>query len=209
MKNATEIVVVMDKSTSMGAIAVEVIGGFNKFLKEQRALPDPANLTLVLFDTAYSIPINGMPIAEVPELNSTTYRPGGCTALLDGVGRAIVETGSRLAAMGEDRRPEKVIVVVITDGEENSSVEHKKEQIAEMVKHQEEKYDWCFIFMGANVDAFHEAAGIGIQAAMAVNYSATPIGTRSAMDGVSKGVSSYRSGGKQALVDPQWKDDVK
>jgi hypothetical protein len=90
--------------------------------------------------------------------------PRGGTALLDAVGRAINETGERLARMPEEDRPGLVIFVVMTDGEENSSKEFSKARIKEMIQHQQEVYNWHFTFLGANQDAFAEAGGMGIDA---------------------------------------------
>jgi len=209
MKDATEIVVVMDKSGSMGYCAADAIGGFNQFLKEQQDEPGEANLTLVLFDTTYNIPVNGKPIKEVKPLTTDTYRPGGNTALNDAVARAIIETGKRLSDIPEEERPNKVLCIIITDGQENSSREHSRAQVQEMVKHQEEKYDWAFIYLGANVDAFAEARHLGIQPQMAVAYSAGSVGTRSAYNGSSEAAKRYRSSGKKGLVDEAWKGGVK
>lgn len=209
MKDTTEIIVVMDKSGSMGPRQSDAIGGFNQFLKEQQAEPGEANLSLVMFDTTYNIPFTGKPLKDVPELNTDTYRPGGGTALNDALARAIIETGKRLEDMQEDVRPEKVICVVITDGEENSSKEHSKEQVAEMVKHQTEKYDWAFIYLGANVDAFAEAGQLGFAKHAVMDFAPSADGVRSAYVGTSAAVSSYRSGGKKGLVDSKWKSKVK
>lgn len=211
MKDATEIVVVMDKSGSMGPRQADAIGGFNQFLEDQKKDPENTNLTLVLFDTTYSIPINGKPIKDVPPLNTDTYRTGGNTALNDALARAIIETGKRLSDMAEVDRPNKVICVVITDGEENSSKEHTKEQVQAMVKHQEEKYDWAFIYLGANVDAFDQARQLGIQGNMAMNFAPSAQGVRSAYAGTSEAVRHYKSAGKRGLADKnaKWKTQIK
>lgn len=207
MKDATEIVIVMDKSGSMECQRDDAIGGFNSFLEDQKKEPGEANLTLILFDTTYRVCYSGKPLAQVEPLCRKTYRPGGGTALNDALAKGITETGSRLEAMPESERPNKVICVVITDGEENSSKEHTKEQVAEMVKHQEEKYSWAFIYLGANVDAFDEARQLGIQPQMAVCFSANSIGTRSAHEGASNAVKQYRIHG--AVMDSMWKKKVK
>lgn len=210
MKDATEIVVVLDKSGSMGNIVDDTIGGFNNFLKEQQEQPGEANLTLAYFDTTYSIPIKGRAIKAVEPLTRETYRPGGGTALLDAIGKAITETGARLADIPEFNRPSKVIVVVMTDGEENSSKEHTKAQIAEMIKHQEEKYDWAFLFLGAGMDSFHEARGLGVGQVhlKAANFAPSAQGIRSAYAGTSEAVSDYRSGGKDRLLSTDLKSRV-
>lgn len=209
MKDATEIVVVMDKSGSMNIRRNDAIGGFNQFLEDQKKEPGEANLTLVFFDTTYCIPIKGIPIKDVQPLNGDTYRPGGGTALNDALARAITETGARLSELPEDQRPNKVICVVITDGEENSSKEHTRDQVQEMVKHQEEKYDWAFIYLGTEVNAFDEARQLGIKADCAMNFAPSSIGTRSAYDGMSEAVKGYRIGGKTELKARDWKGKVK
>lgn len=204
MRDCTEIVVILDKSGSMGIIRKDAIGGFNTFLKDQKAHPGEANLTLVLFDNGYTLH-PAVPIQEVPELDESTYYPGGGTALLDAMGRAITETGKRLADKAEADRPDKVIVVIITDGEENSSHEHNRKQIAEMIKRQEETYKWKFLYLGANVDAFAEAHGMGISKQAAAGFKATPRGMAQAYSVSSRVVGSYRTSGK---VDPKWSADL-
>lgn len=200
MKDTTEIIVVLDKSSSMDVVRGATIEGFNKFVKEQQAIPGKANLTLVLFDTTYTVG-QRQPLAHVVPLNADTYLPSGCTALLDAMGKAITETGKRLADTPEAARPNKVIMVVITDGEENSSQEHSRLQISNMVRHQEEKYNWKFLFLGANIDSFHEARMVGIQKHMAANFAHTPKGVIQAYNCSSEAVRSYRTSGQ---VDPNW-----
>lgn len=211
MRDATEILVVMDKSGSMEPRQADAIGGFNQFLADQQKEPGEANLTLVLFDTTYNIPFSGKPIKDVPPMTRDTYRPGGGTALNDALARAIIETGKRLSDIPEANRPQKVICIIITDGEENSSREHTKEQVQEMVKHQEEKYDWVFIYLGANVDAFHAGHLLGIKGGMSVNFSSNSIGTRSAYAASSSAVKHYRSVGKAGLANKnaKWKTEIK
>ena len=135
--DSTEIVVVLDKSSSMGVIREQAIEGFNKFVKEQQEVPGKATLTLILFDTTYTVG-KRQELSRVVPLAYDSYQPQGCTALLDAMGKAITETGARLAALPEKDRPDKVIVMTITDGEENASKEHKRADIDRMVKHQEE-----------------------------------------------------------------------
>lgn len=208
MKDATEIVVVMDKSGSMDMRRADAIGGFNSFLADQQKEPGEANLTLVFFDTTYTIPVKGVPIKEVVPLNEDTYRPGGNTALNDALARAIIETGARLAAMPEEERPGKVICVIITDGEENSSVEHTKRQVKEMVEHQESKYDWAFIYLGVGVDAFSEARQIGMQVDYIGKVSDENGCIHAAYACTSDAVSEYRKGGKVGLTNSKWKDKL-
>lgn len=194
MRNATEIVVVADKSGSMANVRADAIGGFNTLVvDQQKEKVDEAYLTLILFDTTYVVG-DRQRIWDVKPLTTETYRPSGGTALLDALGRAITETGARLAALSEDERPDQVIVAIITDGEENASQEHTKKQIKELIEHQQEKYDWKFVYLGANQDAFSEARGLGIdiRKGFVACYQSTSIGTRSAYGFTSNSISDMR-----------------
>src|SRR5258708_22820381 len=100
-------------------------------------------------------------------------------ALLDAMGTTIDALGQKLAVMPEQERPSKVIVLVITDGEENQSHRFNLEQIKEKITHQREVYSWEFVFMGANIDAIGAGTSLGITAANSLQYDATSVGTRS------------------------------
>lgn len=191
MKNATEIVVVMDKSGSMFAIQDDARGGFNSFLKEQQAVPGEAHLTLVLFNTTIDQKPR-KPLLAVEPLTDKTYRPDGCTALLDALGHSINELGKQLSNLPEEERSDKVIFVVITDGQENSSLEFGNAKIKEMIEHQETKYSWQFVFLGANQDSFCEAAQFGIKRNKVSNYKADSKGMKGAFRGASYVVEQYR-----------------
>lgn len=164
----TDITLVVDRSGSMGAIRDDAQGGVNAFIARQVQEPGEALLTLVQFDTQYEFVHRGVPIGQVPPYS---LEPRGSTALLDAVGRAINETGSRLAAIAEPQRPGLVIFMVVTDGQENSSHEFTKAQVKQLIEHQQSVYNWHFTFLAANQDAFAEAGGLGIHVAGAANVS--------------------------------------
>ena len=205
MKDATEIVMVLDKSSSMQPLQSETITSYNTFIEEQKKVGGEAYVTLILFDTEYHVAYQSIPINEVPVLDRSVYTPFGWTALLDGLGQGIDRVGARLDGMDESEKPDKVIFVVITDGEENSSKEYSFPQIQEKVKHQQEKYNWQFIFLGANIDAFDVGSKLGIGKDHIAQYSASTIGTRDAYIGTSCAVSDYRSRGS---VGTQWKKKI-
>lgn len=193
-KNYTEIVVVLDRSGSMQSIKDDTIGGFNRFLKDQKAVPGTAAITLAQFDDQYEVVLNGVPIADAKELTGETFVPRGWTALLDAIGRTINTTGARLASMADEDRPEKVVFVIITDGEENRSKEFNSQQINEMIDHQRETYKWEFVFLGANQDAIKVARSMGIHQANAMTFAADSAGVSSSYDSFSDNVAKYRSG---------------
>jgi len=112
-----------------------------------------------------------------------TYAPDGSTALLDAIGRTIDETGARLAAMSEADRPGKVIIAILTDGEENSSGTFTWAQISDMIRHQQDVYKWEFLFLGANQDAIATAARMNISRNSSANFFQTDKGIRKSMRG--------------------------
>lgn len=162
--NFVKIVFVIDKSGSMGSSRSDVIGGFNEFINDQKKEKSgDVNVSLYTFDSTVSTVFNNKNIVDVPELTMDKYRPGGSTALNDAVGKAINETGFELAAMPEEERPSVVMMVIMTDGEENCSKEFKSAEIRDMIKHQTDKYNWKFIYLGADITTTRMADDIGIK----------------------------------------------
>lgn len=187
-----ELVLIIDKSGSMEAIKDDAIGGFNFFLEQQRTIDREANVTFALFDDRYQLIHNGKDINEVEDLSEKTYQPSGMTALLDAVGRTVDRVGERLDSLTDNNKPDNVIVFILTDGKENASSDYNRDQVKEMIEHQQSKYGWEFIYGGANQDAFAEAGGMGIKAENTFDFDATGEGTRNAYDNSSHMVENYR-----------------
>jgi uncharacterized protein YegL len=166
----TQIVVVMDASGSMDNLTDDTIGGFNRFVEDQKKIEGECDLTLIQFANDYRVVHERKAIKDVPALSRETYRPGGGTALLDALGRAIdgVKEDTEHCKTCKDK--EKVIVCVITDGEENSSRTYNKSKIKEMITHREKKHGWDFIYLGANQDAFAESQVLGFNVNKIANY---------------------------------------
>ena len=209
-ENFTSINVVIDASGSMAHISHDTIGGFNSFLEEQKKEPGEAVVSLCTFSTDYRLVHNFVKLGSVPSLDARSYTPRGGTALLDAVGTTIDTVGAKLAAMPEEERPSKVIFLVITDGFENASRRYTQPQIKQMVEHQKEKYNWEFVFLGANVDAFAEGTSLGIAATNSVGYTSSAAGTRGLYSNLSDNMKSYRASNtsrddnffKSKLIDP-------
>lgn len=191
-QDLTSIVILVDESGSMDSLQQETISGINTFVEDQKKLPGSAELTLAKFSYKNAYLFKNKPLSEVTPLTTDHYRPSGGTALLDSLGTTIDDLGSHLKSTPDEARPGKVIFVVITDGQENSSTHFKRSQIAQMTKHQQDKYNWEFVFLGANLDAVHEADTLGFKTSNAVNYSASSAGTDSAYRGMSKGLGIMR-----------------
>ena len=160
-RDLTEIVFILDKSGSMAGKEGDVIGGYNAFLKTQLMEPGETMVTTVLFNDRYFVLYNGV-AAEKAAMEPRDYSPEGTTALLDAVGKTILELSSRITRTPEFLSPRKVIVVITTDGLENASREFDKKQIKELINRQRTMHDWSFIFLGADIDAYAEASAIGI-----------------------------------------------
>jgi len=205
-ENYTHIVCLIDRSGSMGSIREDAQGGFNAFVEEQKKVPGEATITLVQFDTQYETVWENKPLKEV---ENYVLMPRGGTALLDALGRTVNETGKFLEGMSESERPSNVVFMVLTDGMENSSKEFKKQQINEMIKHQQDAYSWEFNFLAANQDAIGEAVALGFVAGNAMNFAPTGKGVRSAMAEYSCSMSRYRKSGgdSSALNLPEFADD--
>ena len=194
-QNLTEVIAIIDRSGSMAPYVFDTIGGFNTFLKEQRAVPGKIKITLVQFDDQYQIDYDGLDINDVKDLNNESYSPRGSTALYDSVGKTINAVGKRLAETKEEERPSKVIFLIITDGEENASKEFEFSTIKSMVEHQIEKYSWSFVYMGGGdiLAQKKQANNIGIPVKNVYGYTANSAGTQAVYSAFSSGLRRARS----------------
>ena len=190
MKN-TEIIFVIDASGSMSHLVGDTIGGFNGFIESQKALDGKASLTTVLFDSTWRVLHNGTDLKEVKPMTTTDYVVGGMTAMLDAIGETINQVQDRHDELGEEK-PENVLFVITTDGEENSSRKFTKNQIEKMIKHQTNGHGWKFMFLGTNMDAVKEAISIGINSNYATGYTYTSKGVNNVYDTMSCVTSSLR-----------------
>lgn len=189
-KGYTEIIYILDRSGSMGGLETDTIGGFNSMMEQQKKTGEKAVVSTVLFDDVCEVIHDRVPIEKVEKMTDKQYYVRGCTALLDAVGGAIHHIGNVHKYAREEDRPEKTIVVITTDGMENASCKYSRDKIEKMVKRQQKKYGWEFIFIGANIDAYAEAQKYGIRKDRAVNYVCDEIGTANVYAGVSKAVCS-------------------
>jgi hypothetical protein len=197
----THITVILDRTGSMESIRDDTIGGFNAFLASQKAEGGTATLTLVQFDTQdpYEVIHRFVPVQDVPALTRETYVPRAGTPLLDALGRGINDLEKSLGELKQEDRPAKVVFVVVTDGQENSSREFRKDQIEKMIQEKRGQNDWQFVFLSADLAAIQDAQAVGIHADSALLYEKSSRGTAGAWDSLSRRTSDYRSARKKKI----------
>ena len=206
MKKAlTELVFILDKSGSMGGLETDTIGGYNSMLAKQQAVKGECHITTVLFDNNYELLHDRIDIKAVSPITEKEYQVGGSTALLDAIGRTIHKIGNAQKHTADDYRAEKVMFVIITDGEENSSREYSAEKIKAQIERQKTKYGWEFIFLGANIDAVETAGRFGISADRAQNYHADSEGVELNFCVMSEAVATFR---ECAAMPEGWNDEI-
>ena len=176
-KKEMEIVFLLDRSGSMGGLEEDTIGGYNSFINSHKKTN--AKLTTILFDNQIEVIHDREDISKIKKLTSKEYYVRGCTALLDAIGYGITRITDK---------NKKVIFVITTDGLENASKEYNKKTIKNMI---EERTNWEFMYLGANIDSYSEADSIGIKKERVSNYSASKKGTKNMFGALSRAVSCF------------------
>lgn len=206
-QNLTDITILLDASSSMSNDRAKTVSAINEFIQGQKNTEGQCNLSLTTFHANrdifgsknkwYNKVWDGLNLKEINKLSDESYNPGGWTALYDATGKAIVDTGERLSKMREEDRPEKVLFVIMTDGEENSSREYNLNKLKEMIAHQESKYSWNFLFLGADFNTKAQTESLGLDADRSFDFAKSNMAN--AYKGLSRGVSEYRVGSAKKL----------
>ena len=176
-KGLTELVMILDRSGSMGGLESDTIGGFNGMIEKQKKEEGEALVSVVLFDDRMDVIYDRVDIRKIEPMTDKQYYVRGTTALLDAVGRAVHHIKNVHKYIREEDVPEKTIFVITTDGLENASREYSYDAVKKLIEQQKEEKNWEFMFLGANIDAVKEAGRIGISASRAARYNADSAGT--------------------------------
>jgi uncharacterized protein with von Willebrand factor type A (vWA) domain len=185
----TAIAILMDRSGSMSLIRNDAQGAVNAYIEDQRNQPGKCTVRLSQFDTEYE---NVYPSTNIEDVPDYVLSPRGGTALTDSIAKTVLEFGDELADLDENDRPGTVVVVIVTDGEENSSREYTADAVKAVIKEQQEKYNWQFVFLAAGQDAIKTGAGYGIGAGSSLTFTAGNI--NSAVMAASNYTTTTRSG---------------
>ena len=198
-----ELVFILDRSGSMGGLESDTIGGYNSMLsKQKKEKTGKVSVTTVLFDDQYELLYNQVPIEKVSPMTEKEYYVRGSTALLDAIGKTVMQVKAN-----QDKKEikDKVLFVIITDGMENASREYRADQIKKLIEERKEKNNWEFLFLGANIDAIGAAQNIGIDSSRAVRFKSDKKGTAKNYEVLNEAIKEIR-GGYQ--LNDSWKNEI-
>lgn len=193
-KDYTHISILLDRSGSMNKIRQDTIGGVNSFIAAQKELPGVCTFSMAQFNQSYQDLYRAVPIHTVRPLDETNFVPSGNTALIDAICKSIDDLGNILSLLPEYARPEKVIFVIVTDGEENCSREHKLAEAHTRINRQRSDYNWEFLFIGADQDAIQAGYQYGIPQTHSFSFTSNRGGTGHVFAAASSNIASYRGG---------------
>ena len=199
----TEMVFIIDRSGSMAGMEEDTVGGFNSMIEKQKKLDGKCYVSTVLFSNSSSVLHDRVDIQTVQPMTEREYNVGGGTALLDAIGGAIHHIGNIHKYARKEDVPEHTIFVITTDGMENASHEYDSTRVKNMIRRQEERYGWEFLFVAANIDAVETARHIGIRRERAANYRQTKEGTQNLYEAVEVAMCSMRC---NVELGDEWKE---
>ena len=198
-----ELVFILDRSGSMGGLESDTIGGYNSMLSKQKnQKKGKVYVTTVLFDDEYELLHNQVSIEDMKPITEQEYYVRGSTALLDAIGKTIMQVK---ANQDKKENKDKVLFVIITDGLENASKEYRKDLIKKMIEERKEKDKWEFLFLGANIDAIGTAGRLGIDSSRAAQYKSDKQGTVKNYEVLNEAIKEVRSGNE---LKDSWKKEI-
>jgi len=186
----TEIVIIADRSGSMSDIIPESVNSINRLIEEQKKVEGKAKFTLAIFDDLYEQVYSRVSIDKVEPLTEKKYFARGMTALYDAIGETVDYIERKIAK--EEKRPDNIIVNIITDGLENASQKYTQRMVSDIIKRQQDVYGWEFIFIGANIDAYAEGQALNIRPDKTYQFEANDEEVNYLYDRMSHSISEMR-----------------
>ena len=205
----THICMILDRTGSMESIKQDTIGGFNSYIAAQKSLPTPATFTLVQFDSQdpFEVIHKFTDIQMVADLTGQTYVPRASTPLYDAVGRGINDLKAGLGALPEALCPKKIVMVIVTDGQENASREFTGAQVRKMIVDAKEA-GWQFVFLSADESAISDSSSLNIDASNAAFFKKSTAGANEMWERVANRSVAYRSSGVHSMRMDEAGDDA-
>lgn len=201
----TELVFILDRSGSMSGLEEETIGGFNSMIDKQKSIEGDVIVSTVLFDNQFDVLHNRIPLNKIQPLTKETYYVRGTTALLDAIGRSVQKIRHIHTLIQTKDIPSKVMIVIMTDGMENSSKEYSYHDVKMLIDTMTKEKEWEFIFLGANIDAINVGQRFGMRKDRVANYHADKEGTSLNYEVISDAVTQYR---RSRTIKEDWKNRI-
>lgn len=163
---------IQDRSGSMSSVWEETLNGFKTYIADMQSDQQKDNeveylFSLTTFDTQIDTPYLGIAIAKVDGDALKKYGPRGSTALYDAVGKT-------LQAIDDDKGLtfDKAIVVIVTDGKENSSREWSKTALHAAIDERIKRGNWTFTYLGTQPETWNDASSLGVGVGASATYDA-------------------------------------
>ena len=188
-----KIVIVLDESGSMGSEKEKMIKSINDFINEQRQVEGrDATFTLVKFNQKISRVIQNEPIDRVHLLRPCDYTPSGSTALYDAI-------GDTMTWLGDEK---DVLMVVVTDGQENASQTFKRHQVMNMIENMKNTKNWSYVYLSCDITTEKQGYGLGLNKS---DYSSNVVIKQNMMsnylsDNLNSACTQYRKTGESVQM---------
>ena len=193
----THMMLIVDRSGSMFNIRDDMNGAIVQLMENQAEEPGTLLVDVITFDTNIDIVHDNVPPLDVKH---DVIEPRGNTALNDAIGVGVTRLGNKIRLMAEDDRPEHVIVVVVTDGMENSSKDWTHAQVKALVDEQTDRWKWTFMYLAANVDAFATGAGYGFAKGQTITFASSGESVSNVYAGLHANASRARRGDESGFT---------
>lgn len=204
--NSLELVFILDRSGSMHGLEADTIGGFNSLIEKQKKLGGDCRVSMVQFNDRTKLVLDRMPLERVRLMRPAEFSPSGSTALYDAIGKGISAVMQK--QLLDEKPMDKTMFVIITDGEENSSVQYSPSRLKRMIRNLEKKQNWEFLFIGANMDAAFNAEQLGIREDRAASYHSDSRGTQAVFHAVTEAVCMARVCPSDEMLQADWRSAI-